>query len=76
MINIEIPFSINTPDDIFRKDPESFTSKVTERIETLKILNKNGVKTSVFLLPMFPGITDFKLIYIKIFKRLLPNLLV
>ncbi|MDR1474759.1 MAG: radical SAM protein [Endomicrobium sp.] len=62
MINIEITFSMNTLDDIFRKDTEPCTSKIIERIEALKILNKNGIKTSVFLSPMFPGITDFKLI--------------
>jgi DNA repair photolyase len=62
MVNIEIAFSINTLNDIFRKDTEPFVSKVAERIEALKILNKNGIKTHVFLSPMFPGITDFKLI--------------
>jgi DNA repair photolyase len=60
MKNTEITFSLNTLDDMFRKDMEPFASSVSERIETLKLLSKNGIKTSVFLSPMFPGITDFK----------------
>jgi DNA repair photolyase len=62
MTNVEITFSMNTLDDNFRKDMEPFAASINERIEALKILIKNGIKTSIFLSPMFPGITDFKAI--------------
>jgi hypothetical protein len=68
MKNIEITFPLNTLDDMFRKDMEPFASSVSERIEALKLLSKNGIKTSVFLSPIFPEITDFKTI-IKTLKN-------
>lgn len=53
MTKVEITFSMNTLDDNFRKDTEPFASSISERIEALKILVKNGIKTSIFLSPMF-----------------------
>ncbi|MDR2396113.1 MAG: radical SAM protein [Endomicrobium sp.] len=62
MNNITITFSINTLDDTFRKHMEPFASSIDDRIKALKILNKNRIRTSVFLSPMFPEITNFKTI--------------
>lgn len=60
MKNVEIAFSLNTLDDEFRKDIEPFASSVKERLDALKELKRNGIRTGLFLSPMFPEITDFK----------------
>ena len=43
-----------------RKKLEPFVSSVEERLETLKILKENGIRTVVFIAPVIPEITDFK----------------
>jgi DNA repair photolyase len=62
MKSVEIAFSMNTLDDSFRKDTEPFASPVNKRIAALKRLKESGIKTGVFLSPVFPEITDFKAI--------------
>ncbi|MFA5602871.1 MAG: radical SAM protein [Bacilli bacterium] len=65
MNNIEIGISINTLDDSFRKLIEPCASNVEDRINALKILKGNGIKTYLFMSPIFPKITDFKVIIEK-----------
>lgn len=60
--DIDIAISMNTLDDEFRKIMEPFASSVADRMNALKTLHENGLHTSMFLSPMFPGITDFKAI--------------
>lgn len=62
--DVTVAISINTLDEQFKKDMDH-ASSIKERIETLKILHTNGIKTVVFLSPIFPEITDCKAIMEK-----------
>ncbi len=64
MKNVEVAISINTLDENFKKDMDK-ASSIEERIETLKVLHENHIKTVLFMSPIFPGITDFKSIIQK-----------
>lgn len=66
MKNLEVSMSINTLDEEFRKDMDN-ASSIKERLETLKILHENGIRTVLFMSPIFPIITDYKEI-IKVSK--------
>jgi len=59
MKNLEVSMSINTLDENFKNDMDK-ASSINERLETLKTLHDNGIKTVLFMSPMFPYITDFK----------------
>lgn len=56
--NITVGISLNTMDDNFRKIIEPRTSSVNDRLNALKILHSNGIKTYLFIAPIFPGLTD------------------
>jgi DNA repair photolyase len=58
--HIKIGISMNTLDDTIRKKTEPYASDISKRINALKILKNEGIKTYIFLSPLFPGITDFK----------------
>ena len=45
--------------EVWVKDMDN-ASSISERLETLKRLHENGIYTILFMLPMFPGITDFR----------------
>jgi DNA repair photolyase len=60
--NIQVGVSLNTLDDSIRKKLEPFASSVGKRIGAVQKLHNEGIRTYVFLSPMFPGITDFKAI--------------
>ena len=60
MQNVEIALSFSTVDEKMREKLEPFADSVEERLETLKILKENGLKTVVFVAPVIPEITDFK----------------
>ena len=64
MKNLEVAISINTLDENFKNDMDR-ASSITERINTLKILHDNGIKTILFMSPIFPGITKPKEIILK-----------
>lgn len=57
--NITVSISINTLDENFKNDMDQ-ASSIKERIRTLKVLHENGIKTILFMSPIFPYITDFK----------------
>ncbi len=59
--NIRIGFSINTLDEIFKDDMDKAVS-IKRRIEAMKKLNSEGIKTTCFISPIFPEITDIKAI--------------
>lgn len=61
MKNLTVSMSINTLDENFKNDMDN-ASSISERLETLKELHENGIKTVLFMSPMFPYITDFKAI--------------
>lgn len=58
--NIKVGFSICTLDDQFRKGVEPCAGRIEDRIRALRELHAAGIRTYVFMSPMFPGITDFK----------------
>lgn len=58
--NIKVGFSICTLDDGFRKDIEPCAGQIEDRIKALEQLHAAGIRTYIFISPMFPGITDFK----------------
>lgn len=58
--NAEVGISISTLDEKFAKIIEPGASKPSDRLDVVKNLNENGVKTYVFISPFFPGITDFR----------------
>ncbi len=64
MKNVEVAISINTLDEDFKKDMDK-ASRIEERIETLKLLHENHIKTVLFMSPIFPEITDYKSIIQK-----------
>lgn len=51
-----VAFSINTLDEEFRKDMDNGAS-IEKRLEAMKIFHENGVRTTCFISPIFPGIT-------------------
>lgn len=64
MKDVTVSFSINTTDEIFKKDMDK-ASSIADRINALKVIHENGIKTVCFISPIFPGITDWKDIIIK-----------
>ena len=60
--NLSVGISLNTLDDGFRKDMESGAVSVQRRLKALETLHKEGVKTYLFISPIFPYITDIKAI--------------
>ena len=59
--NLTVAMSINTLDESFKNDMDK-ASSIRNRLYTLKTLHENGIKTVLFMSPIFPGITDFKAI--------------
>ena len=62
--DVSVSISINTLDENFKNDMDK-ASSIRDRIEVLKELHKNGIKTILFMSPIFPYITDFKEIILK-----------
>jgi DNA repair photolyase len=54
----EVGFTIVTLDDSVRKNFEPNSSPIKERLEALKLLNENGVRTYIFVGPVLPYLTD------------------
>lgn len=65
MKHIEIALSISVLDGKLKKKLEPNSSTIEERVETLKLLKQNGIKSIVFISPLIPQITDFKSIIEK-----------
>lgn len=55
--NIRVGFSINTLDENFRADMDNAVS-IKRRLDAMKILHAEGIRTTCFISPIFPGITD------------------
>ena len=52
-----VGFSINTLDETFRRDMDCAVS-IERRLAAMKILHDAGIRTTCFISPIFPGITD------------------
>lgn len=59
MKNLVVSMSINTLDEKFKNDMDN-ASSIADRLNTLKELHNNGIRTVLFMSPIFPYITDFK----------------
>jgi len=57
--NLTVSFSINTTNSDFQKDIDQ-ASSIESRFRALRILNDNGIRTVLFMSPIFPYITDFR----------------
>ncbi len=62
--DVRVSFSINTLDEKFRADMDS-ASSIEDRINAMKIIHEAWIRTTCFISPIFPGITDVK----KIIQR-------
>lgn len=56
--NVIIKFTITTPDDELSKIIEPNVCVSSKRLETIKILNDNGIFVGIMLNPVLPFITD------------------
>lgn len=54
-----VSWSVNTLDEDFRKDMDNSAS-IERRLEAMKVFHDAGVRTTCFISPIFPGITDVK----------------
>jgi DNA repair photolyase len=66
--NLEVGISISTLDVDFAKLVERGASRPQERLDALKEIHENGIKTYTFISPFFPGITHYKEIVEKTLK--------
>lgn len=58
--NLKVGISLNTLDQKVSSLLEPCATSPRGRIEVLKKLHSEGIKTYLFMSPIFPGITDFK----------------
>lgn len=54
-----VSWSINTLDETFREDMDKAVS-IQRRLAAMEAFHKAGVRTTCFISPIFPGITDVK----------------
>ena len=59
-----VSWSINTLDETFRKDMDT-GSTIEERFAAMETFHKAGIRTTCFISPIFPEITDVKAIIDK-----------
>lgn len=59
--HLKVSLSINTLDEDFKNDMDN-ASSIADRLNTLEVLHRNGIYTTLFISPIFPGISDCKLI--------------
>lgn len=59
--SVRVGFSINTLDEAFRSDMDNAVS-IERRLAAMKALHDEGVRTTCFISPIFPGITDVEAI--------------
>jgi DNA repair photolyase len=57
--HLRVGISMNSLDDTFRKKIEPFAASVSKRINAMKTLHDEGIKTYLFMSPIFPAITQF-----------------
>ena len=59
-----VSWSINTLDETFREDMDKAVS-IQRRLAAMEAFHKAGVRTTCFISPIFPGITDVKEIILR-----------
>jgi len=58
--NCIVAISLSVLDDKTRTELEPLASSINKRIKALKDLHRAGIKTALFISPIFPRITDWK----------------
>ncbi len=58
--NCEAGITITTTDDDIRREVEPCASSISDRIKALKEMHEAGIKTYVFIGPIFPFLTDWR----------------
>jgi len=58
--NIEVGVSLNTLDSEFARKIEPLASRPIDRLKALEKIHQEGIKTYVFVSPIFPKITDYQ----------------
>lgn len=58
--NVEVAFSLNSLDDTFRRHFELRAPTAARRLDALRQIHEAGINTTLFMSPIFPGITDFR----------------
>ena len=66
--DVRIGFSINTLDEYFRSDMDKAVS-IARRLAAMKVLHEAGIRTTCFISPIFPGLTDC----VSIIERVKPQ---
>jgi hypothetical protein len=66
--NARVGFSINTLDESFKNDMDRAVS-IERRLAAMKKLHDEGVRTTCFISPIFPGITDVPAIIDRVKKQ-------
>jgi len=59
--NARVSFSINTLDEDFRSQMDEAVS-IERRLNAMKIFHENKIRTTCFISPIFPGLSDVKAI--------------
>ena len=59
-----VSWSVNTLDESFRSDMDRAAS-IERRLEVMRIFHEAGIRTTCFISPIFPGITDVKAIIMR-----------
>lgn len=59
--NARVSWSVNTLDETFKADMDKAVS-IERRLAAMKAFHDAGVRTTCFISPIFPGITDVKAI--------------
>ena len=62
---VTVSWSINTLDENFKNDMDS-ASSIERRIAAMKQVYDEGIRTVCFVSPVFPGITDFEMIFERV----------
>ena len=60
-----VSWSVNTLDESFRKDMDNAVS-IERRLAAMKAFHNAGIRTTCFISPIFPGITDVKSIILRV----------
>jgi len=63
-----ISFSINTLDELFRADMDCAVN-IERRLEAMEVCHDAGIRTTCFISPIFPGITNIREIIIRAMDR-------
>ena len=56
----EVTFSFSSADEHFRQLAEPGASPIDEKVNALKLLHENGIRTAVMVAPFMPGLTNWK----------------